>query len=86
MNFESYEKPIAQNLCEHWKKDSTHFTAGCETKTNPSENYIHKSLPYKSSYEKRPTLSASADQFDQVSPKSAQYMGLGASQQCEHLN
>lgn len=83
----SYEKPIAQKLCEHWKKILRTLRQGVKlSKTNPSEKVHPQKSSLQSSYEKRPTLSASADQFDQVSPKAAQYMGLGASQQCEHAN
>lgn len=83
----SYEKPIAQKLCEHWKKILRTLRQGVKlSKTNPSEKVHPQKSSLQSNYGKRPSSSASADHSDQVLPRATQYMNLRASQQCEPVN
>lgn len=58
----------------------------CGFKRNPSEKYIHRSLPYKAALKNDQLRQHLQPIFDQVSARAAQYVDLGSSQQCEHAN
>lgn len=54
----------------------------CRFKRNPSEKYIHRSLPYKAALKNDQLRQHLKPIFDQVSARAAQYVDLGSSQQC----
>lgn len=58
----------------------------CGFKRNPGENYIHRSLPYKCALKDDKLRQQLQPIFDSVTARSAQYVDLGSSQQCEHAN
>lgn len=58
----------------------------CGFKRNPSETYIHRSLPYKATLKDDVLRSRLESLFKPVIANAEQLADLGSSQQCEHAN
>lgn len=58
----------------------------CGFKRNPSETYIHRSLPYKAALKDDVLRSRLESLFKPVIANAEQLADLGSSQQCEHAN
>ncbi|KAH3794638.1 hypothetical protein DPMN_148175 [Dreissena polymorpha] len=58
----------------------------CGYKRNPTEKYIHRSLPYKTSLHDDSLRERLQDLFKPYTTHAHQYIDLGSSQQCEHAN
>lgn len=56
----------------------------CGFKRNPSETYIHRSLPYKAALKDDVLRSRLESLFKPVIANAEQLADLGSSQQCEH--
>ncbi|KAH3865191.1 hypothetical protein DPMN_028230 [Dreissena polymorpha] len=62
------------------------FARFCGYKRNPTEKYIHRSLPYNTSLHVDSLREGLQDLFKPYTTHAHQYIDLGSSQQCEHAN
>jgi len=58
----------------------------CDFKRNPSDKYIHRSLPFKAPLKDESLRCQLETVFKPVIDNSEKYADLGSSQQCEHAN
>lgn len=58
----------------------------CGFKRKPSEKYVHRSLPYKTSLHDENLRQRLQEMFNPLIAHAHQYIDLGSSQQCEHAN